>query len=213
MNEKLSQAARLRIEQRPIGELVPYANNSRKHPKTQIRKIADSLKAFGWTNPIIIDSTGNIICGHGRLEAAKSLGLTQVPTIVLDHLSEADRKAYIIADNALAERASWSRKTLSSELIGLAELGYELELTGFDTLEIDTMLSLGEEEEAVDDDVELPTNNIATVSRLGDLWAIGDHRLIVGDARDPTVYERLLDGERVQLIVRSISSSSTRSIA
>ncbi len=119
----------------------------------------------------------------------------------LDHLNDADRRAYIIADNALAERASWSKKTLASELSGLAELGYELELTGFDTLEIETMLSLDVEEEAVDDDVRLPADDVTPVSRPGDLWAIGNHRLIVGDARDPAVYERLLDGERVQLIV------------
>jgi DNA modification methylase len=201
MPDNLSAAAQLKIEYRSTASLIPYVNNARKHPKTQIKKIADSLKAFGWTNPLIIDASGNILCGHGRYEAALSLGMATVPTIMLDHLSEPDRKAYIIADNALAERASWSKQLLASELRGLTEIGYDVELTGFDTIEIDTLLSIGEEEASVDDDVELPSDDHVPVCRVGDLWEIGHHRLIVGDARDPEVYERLLVGERVQLVV------------
>lgn len=201
MTSTLSEAARLKIEYRAASSLTPYAHNSRKHPKSQIKNLAKSLQAFGWTNPLLIDGNGGILCGHGRFEAALTLGMTEVPTICLDHLSDADRRAYIIADNALAEQAGWSKKTLASELSGLAEIGYELELTGFDTLKIDTILGIGDEEESVDDDVHLPDENYRAVSRVGDLWTIGDQKLIVGDARDPAVYERLLDGARVQLTV------------
>jgi DNA modification methylase len=197
----LSEAARLKIEYRATSSLTLYAHNSRKHPKSQIRNIAKSLKAFGWTNPLLIDGNGGILCGHGRFEAALTLGATEVPTICLDHLSDADRRAYIIADNALAEQAGWSKKTLVSELSGLAEIGYELELTGFDTLKIETLLSIGDEDEPADDEVELPGDAYEPISRVGDLWTIGDQKLIVGDARDPSIYEKLLDGERVQLTV------------
>lgn len=139
--------------------------------------------------------------GHLGLGRWVQLGMTSVPTITLEHLSEADRKAYIIADNAIAEKAGWSRKMLASELSGLAEIGYELELTGFDTLEIDTLLAIGDEEEPTDDDVTLPSADYVPVSRVGDLWIIDQQRLIVGDARDKAVFERLLGGERVQLIM------------
>jgi hypothetical protein len=201
MSNVLSSDAQLKIEYLHVGLLKPYANNARKHPKGQIKKLAQSLKAFGWTNPLIIDSEGMVLCGHGRLEAAISLGMAIVPTITLEHLSEADRRAYVIADNALAERATWSRKTLATELSGLAELGYELELTGFDTIQIDTFLSFDEAEEAPDDDVELPSDGYRPVSRLRDLWTIGAHKLAVGDARDRDVYQQLLGNERVQLII------------
>lgn len=200
MSETLSRKAQLKIEYRPIGDLTPYAGNARRHPKHQLRKIAQSLRQFGWTNPIIIDGADTVICGHGRLEAAKLNGEKHVPVITLEHLSEADRKAYIIADNRIAEEAEWSKATLRSELSGLAELGYELEMTGFDALEIDTLLSM-DDDPADEDPVELPGAHVAPVSRVGDLWDIGDHRLIVGDARDSAVYARLLDGENAQLIV------------
>lgn len=200
MDNNLSRKAQLNIEYRAVGELTPYAGNARKHPKSQIRKIAASLKQFGWTNPLIIDGNNTVICGHGRLEAAKLNGEKRVPVIPLEHLSEADRRAYIIADNRIAEEAEWSKATLRNELSGLAELGYELEMTGFDALEIDTLLSM--DDDPVDEDpVELPDDDALPVSRVGDLWEIGDHRLLVGDARDSAAYTRLLDGEKAQLIV------------
>jgi DNA modification methylase len=201
MNSSLSHQARLKIEYRPVSSLMRYENNARQHSKAQLKKIEASIKAFGWTNPIIIDPAGTILCGHGRFEAAASMGLKEVPTITLDHLSEADRKAYIIADNAIAEQAGWSKQMLKSELSGLAEIGYELELSGFDTLKIETILSMDDPEDELDDDVELPDESILPVCRVGDLWEIGDQRLIVGDARDPEVYERLLGDETVQLIL------------
>ncbi|MEZ5654932.1 MAG: site-specific DNA-methyltransferase [Sphingobium sp.] len=190
----------LALEYRAIGELVPYANNARKHSRSQIRKLATSLKTFGWTNPLLIDDDGNLICGHGRLQAARLNGETIVPVINLGRMSEADRRAYIIADNRLAEEAEWSKELLRSELSGLIDLGYEVELTGFDTFEIDGLLTIGEDT-AADDNVDLPVDNAPPISRGGDLWTIGKHKLTVGDARDPAVYERLMGGEYAQLIV------------
>ena len=202
MQNILSKAAQLRIEYRSPDSLRPYANNARKHPRAQIKQIADSIKAYGWVNPLIIDADGGILCGHGRLEAALSLGCTEVPTITLDQLSEADRRAYIIADNAIAEKSGWINSTLSSELSGLAEIGYELELTGLDEVRIEALLSLDDDDgTGKNDDVELPDVPRQPVSRLGDIWDIGRHRLIVGDARNPAIYEGLLGDERVQMII------------
>ncbi|MAK98990.1 MAG: DNA methylase N-4 [Citromicrobium sp.] len=200
MDSELSNEARLRVEYRAIESLTPYAGHARKHPKGQIRKIATSQRQFGWTNPILIGPDGMVLCGHGRLEAAKLNGDSTVPVIALEHLSEADRRAYIIADNRIAEEAQWSKATLRRELSGLAELGYDLEMTGFGSLEIDTVLSM--DDEGVDEDpVEVPDDEAAPVSRIGDLWEIGEHRLLVGDARDPDAYIRLMGGEQAELIV------------
>ncbi|MEM1131849.1 MAG: DNA methyltransferase [Pseudomonadota bacterium] len=192
-------SSKLVVEYRSIDTIRPYANNPRKHPRKQIRKLERSLKERGWTQPLIVDANNNLICGHGRLEAAKRIGESEVPVISLGDMSEADRRAYIIADNKLAEEASWSKELLRSELSGLIELGYEVELTGFDTLEIDMMITLGDEVE--DDCVELPDDQSAPISQIGDLFTIGDHRLIVGDASDAQVYKRLTDDERAQLIL------------
>lgn len=200
MPNDLSSAAQLKIEMRKTNALAAYPGNARKHPKSQIRKIAQSLRQFGWTNPIIVDGENTIICGHGRLEAAKQLGQNSVPVIPLEHLSDADRKAYIIADNRIAEEAEWSKATLKSELSGLAELGYELEMTGFDSLQIDTILSM-DDDPLEEDAVELPDDDVAPVSRVGDLWQIGEHRLVVGDARIAQTYDQLMQGELAELVV------------
>ncbi|MEO6718135.1 MAG: DNA methyltransferase [Novosphingobium sp.] len=196
----LSSKPRLAVPYRRIDELIPYADNPRFHSQTQIRKIQRSLRQFGWTNSLIIDADNNLICGHGRLEAARQLGEVEVPVISLGEMSEADRRAYIIADNRIAAESSWSKGLLRAELRGLIELGYEVELTGFDTLEIDMMISIGDDEPE-DDMVGLPGKKTIPVCRVGDLWHIGTHRLIVGDARDPAIYDRLLAGELAQLIL------------
>lgn len=180
-------------------QLCRAAGNARQHSRAQIRKIRASLRAFGWTNPLIIDETGMILCGAGRYMAAGEEGMETVPVIVLSNMSEAQKRAYILADNKLAEQASWSKALLRKELKGLIEIGYEVELTGFDTIEIDTLITIEEEDGKIDDDVHLPDGSQA-VSRVGDLWHVVDHRVMVGDARDPLVYERLLAGERAQLI-------------
>ncbi|WP_417595928.1 site-specific DNA-methyltransferase [Parasphingorhabdus sp.] len=189
------------VDSYPIDKLTPYANNARKHSRAQIRKIQRSLQTFGWTNPLLIDDAGNLICGHGRLEAAKLNGETVVPVISLGKMNEADRRAYIIADNRLAEEAEWSKDMLRSELSGLIDLGYDVELTGFDMFEIDGTLTFGNDDTDTEENVELPAADAVPVCRLKDLWTIGDHLLLVDDARDPNAYDRLLAGEPAQLIV------------
>lgn len=201
MDTQLSPSAQLHIEYRDLASLTPYANNARKHPRSQIKLIAKSLERYGWTNPILIGADGGVLCGHGRLEAAKLLGLKQVPVISLAHLSDADRKAYVIADNAIAEKSGWSKATLAGEIRGLFEIGYELELTGLDSLTIDTMLSFDDNDGTNNDDVELPTDEIRPVSRRGDLWTIADQCLFVGDARHEDSYRQLLGEEQAQLIL------------
>lgn len=191
----------LAVEYRAIDALIPYANNARHHPQAQIKKLQRSLREFGWTNPILVDDADNVVCGHGRLEAAKRNGEAMVPVINLGQMSEADRRAYILADNKLAEEARWSKDLLRSELSGLIELGYDVELTGFETFEIDGLLNIGDDEEDNEDNVELPEPSGGPVARPGDLWTIGTHRLIVGDARDRLVLERLMDGERARMII------------
>lgn len=192
--------ANLQITWRPLTALHVYERNARQHSKKQLNKLKASLTAFGWSNPLIIDERGMVLCGAGRLEAARQLGMAQVPTIELSHMSDADKRAFIIADNRIASEASWSKQLLRDELQGLIEIGFDVELTGFDTLEIDTMLSFDTPEEKVDDDVHLPADREPLIARLGDLWLCGKHRLVVGDARDPLVYEQLMDGERAQLV-------------
>lgn len=199
MDTGLSPAAQLHIEYRALSALTPYTNNARKHPRSQIKLIARSLETYGWTNPILVGPDGGVLCGHGRLEAAKLLGMTEVPVISLAHLSEADRKAYIIADNAIAEKSGWAKATLAAEVKGLFEIGYELELTGLDNLTIDTMLSFDDNDGTNSDDVELPTDEIRPVSRLGDLWKIADQLVYVGDARSEATYAAILGDERAQL--------------
>lgn len=201
MTDSLSPQAMLKINCRDTGTLTSNPNNARKHPKSQLRLIATSLQRFGWVTPLIIDPDGMILCGHGRYEAALSLGMKSVPTIMLEHLGKADRRAYVIMDNASAEQAGWSDKMLAIELSGLLEIGYDLEFTGLSQLRIDTILSMDDAEEPVDDDVYLPGEQDQPVTQPGDVWDIGVHRLIVGDARDPAVFDRLLHGERVQMTI------------
>lgn len=193
-------SSNLKITQRPAASLHVYENNARRHSKAQLKKLKKSLETFGWVNPLIVDEQGMVLCGAGRLTAALELGMQMVPTIELSHMSEAQKRAYIIADNRIAEQASWSKSLLREELQGLVEIGYDVELTGFDTIEIDTLLSLDDAEAPVDDDVHLPAPTVP-VSLIGDVWEIGRHRLVVGDARDPLVYEKLMAGERAELIM------------
>jgi len=192
----------LAVEYRPVAALIPYANNARRHSPRQLRKLQASLRHYGWTNPILTDDAGNVVCGHGRLEAARLNGETMVPVISLGDMSEADRRAYIIADNRLAEDASWSKQLLRSELSGLIELGYEIELTGFDTFEIDGFINFDDSGAAGGEDrVDLPATPSSPVCRIDDLWHVAEHRLVIGDARDPLVIARLLAGERADMVM------------
>ena len=191
------------IEHRPPGDLKPYARNARTHSAKQIAEIAVSIRAFGFNNPVLIDKDGGIVAGHGRVEAAKQLGLETVPTIRLEHLSEAQKRAYILADNKLAEKAGWDREILAIELQHLSEieLDFDITLTGFEVPEIDVLIEGLEAKPAKADPAdEVPVVSGPAVTRPGDLWQIGPHRLICGDALDAGVYTRLLADETAQLV-------------
>ncbi|MBL8658849.1 MAG: site-specific DNA-methyltransferase [Rhodospirillales bacterium] len=190
------------IELWPIDRLKPYANNARTHSADQIAKIAGSLAEFGWTTPVLVADDGEIVAGHGRVLAAAHLGLSEVPVIRLSHLSPAQVRAYRIADNRLAELAGWDDELLAIELAELGDLDFDLDLTGFDGLELDRLLALaaGEGEGADDEDI-VPEAPAEPVSRPGDLWRMGDHRLLCGDATSAADVAQLLDGARPHLMV------------
>ena len=192
----------LKVERAPISTLRPYAGNARTHTKKQIRQIVESIRTFGWTNPILIDENRRVVAGHGRLEAARLLGLEEVPVIRLRDLTEAQVRAYIIADNRLAELAGWDEKLLSIELKALAkiELDFEIEVTGFNTAEIDSLI-IGPVD-ADDEANRVPEIDADTqpLTAPGYLWQLGAHRLLCGDATDPRSFEKLLDGEAAQMV-------------
>jgi len=177
--------------------------NPRTHSRKQIRQIANSIERFGFTNPILIDSDKRIIAGHGRVEAAKQLGLAAVPTIRLEDMTDAEIRAYVIADNKLAENAGWDRELLAIELQDLIEIdtNFDVTITGFDTPEIDILIGEldGDDIGARDEEVCEP-NTDSAVTRPGDLWLIGKHRLLCGDALDSDSYAHLLDGAEAQMV-------------
>ncbi|ASK89852.1 modification methylase RsrI [Sphingorhabdus sp. SMR4y] len=186
-----------------ITSLQPYERNARTHSKKQVRQIADSIQRFGFTNPVLVSDDGEIIAGHGRVEAAKLIGMKTVPTLALSHLSEAERRAYVLADNRLALNAGWDKEILAIELQGLIDLDFEVELTGFSLAEID--LVLDEASDADPDGVctpedEIPLLQEIAVSRLGDLWQLGRHRLLCGDARNQEDVALLLDGSKANMV-------------
>ena len=200
MTHMLNSASPMTIIYRLLGDLHANPLNVRIHPKAQISKLKKIIRKVGFRNPVLIDKHGMILCGHARVLAAEALGMRKVPTILVEGLSEADVRALVLADNVIHDKAGYDKRLLRTELTYLAEIGYELELTGFDTIEIDTMLSVGEESaEADTDEVGLEPSAEPPVSRVGDYWHIDDERLIVGDARDPLVVERLMDGKRAQM--------------
>jgi DNA modification methylase len=186
-----------KIEQWPAARLVPYARNSRTHSDAQVAQIAASIAEFGFTNPILAGSDGVIVAGHGRLAAAQRLGLEQVPVVVLDHLTPVQRRALVIADNRIAENAAWDDEMLRVELQSLQDDGFDLDITGFDADALAEIL-LGEESstEGQTDDDEVPELIETPVSKPGDIWIMGAHRLLCGDATDPASYKRLM-GESV----------------
>ena len=183
----------------PLSRLRPYERNPRTHSREQIAKIADSISEFGFTNPILVDGAAGIIAGHGRLEAARRLGLAQVPVIELTHLSEEQKRAYLIADNRLALDAGWDDDLLREELEALRAGGFELGLTGFDDEELAALLEGQPEGSAEEEDVVPEVLEEAT-SRLGDLWLLGRHRLLCGDALDPEQVDALMGGDRARMV-------------
>ena len=200
----LSHRADPRIEVIPPGQLTPYRNNARTHSRKQIRQIAESIRRFGFTNPVLIDNAGQIIAGHGRVEAAKLIGLAEVPTLRLSHLSETEKRAYILADNRLAENAGWDREILAVELQALIDLDFEVELTGFATPDVDLVLDDAAEAEGntpgPEDEVPEPPAAGAATSRAGDTWALGSHRLLCGSALEAAAYHTLMVGEPAAMV-------------
>lgn len=185
------------VEMMQLGDLKPAERNARTHSKKQIKRIASSIREFGFLNPVIIDDANMILAGHGRLEAARQVGLTHVPVVRFDHLTAAQKRAYLIADNRIAEQAGWDREMLAIELGELVDLlpieGFDISLTGFDTPEIDLLLadmavSRSEPQEAI------PLPPRSAVSKPGDLWHLGKHRLLCGDAQQANQLSRLMNG-------------------
>ncbi|UPK38630.1 ParB N-terminal domain-containing protein [Bradyrhizobium sp. 186] len=190
----------MQIEPLSIDLLKPYAANARTHSAKQIKQIAQSIERFGFNNPVLIDDDGMVIAGHGRLEAAKLLKMTTVPCVRLSHLSKDEQRAYILADNRLAEKAGWDNEILAIELKQLAELGFDVDLTGFEPAEVDLII------EGVGDESDQPENRIPersesdAVSRPGDTWRLGKHILVCGDATDPHAYDLLIGDESADFI-------------
>ena len=189
------------IVERPIGSLKPYRQNARIHSAKQIAQIAESIETFGFTNPVLVDEQNRILAGHGRVEAAKQLGWTNVPTLQIAHLSEAEKRAYILADNKLAENAGWDADLLRIELGALAELDldFDLTVTGFEAPEIDVILGSADEYDGAEDP-PLDEPPAKAISQPGDRWLLGKHRLLCGDATDTDAYIRLLDGAQADMV-------------
>jgi hypothetical protein len=197
MTAKAKPHGSLQIAQVAIGRLVPYARNARTHDESQIAQIAASITEYGFTNPVLIDAKGGIIAGHGRVLAAQALGLAQVPCIVLAHLSAAQRRSYVLADNKLALNAGWDEELLRIELGELRDAGADLELTGFSAAELAALLDANPGQGDPD---EVPPVPPVPVSRTGDLWLLGKHRLMCGDSTCGADVERLMNGERASLM-------------
>ena len=189
----------MQVEQLKVGDLIPYVNNSRTHSDEQVMQVASSIKEFGFTNPILIDDDGGIIAGHGRLMAAKKLGLDEVPCIRLGHLSEAQRKAYVIADNQLALNSGWDLDTLKLEMDRLGELDFDIELLGFDD---DFLASLMIEEpgEGLTDEDAVPEPPETPTTVEGDVWVLGNHRLMCGDSTSIDAVDKLMDGKMADMV-------------
>jgi DNA modification methylase len=184
----------LAIEYRPLDALIPYARNARTHSDAQVAEIAASIREFGWTNPILVDGGNGVIAGHGRLLAARKLGLTSVPVIELAGMSEAQRRAYVLADNRLALNAGWDEAMLAAEIADLTALGADLGIAGFGASELERLLDLHRQGGAPVFPDEAPAPPEHSVTRTGDLWAMGEHRLLCGDATNADDLLRVLDG-------------------
>lgn len=216
----------LRIVYKSVKQLVPYANNARVHTESQVNIIAKSIQEFGFNNPVLIDDMGNVIAGHGRILAAQKLDLKKVPCIVLSHLSDRQQRAYILADNKIALRSTWDMDKLSTELSDLVGMGFDLGLTGFDEGELDSILrseiiipdfpvapeppaTAPEPTQTIrsevvtggltDDDV-VPDNPNIPVSEHGDVWVLGDHKVMCGDSTDPNQVLVLMAGSKANMV-------------
>jgi hypothetical protein len=195
----------MEVEVMPIANLRPYPRNARTHSRKQIKQIANSIQRFGFTNPVLISDENEIVAGHGRVEAAKLIGYSTVPTLRLAHLNAAERRAYVIADNKLALNAGWDREILAIELQSLIDTDFDVELTGFSLAEVDFVLDEARESSVhssvgPEDDVPPLGDASSAVSFAGDVWQLGRHRLTCGDSRLATTIELLMKGERAHVI-------------
>lgn len=181
----------MKMETLAVSALRPYPKNARTHSRKQIRQIAKSIERFGFCNPVLIDDDNQIIAGHGRADAAKLLEIKEIPTVRLSHLSNDEKRAYILADNRLAEKAGWDREIILTELQHLTEVGFDLDLTGFETAEIDLLMNDLSAKDPREDEAP-PYGKEPVISRAGDLWILGKHMLLCGDARNETSYRRLM---------------------
>lgn len=190
-----------KIEQWPTAKLLPYARNARTHSEAQVAQIAASIAEFGFTNPILAGGDGVIVAGHGRLAAAQKLGLGTVPVVVLDHLSPTQRRALVIADNRIAENAGWDDAMLRVELEALQLEGFDLDLTGFDADALAELLAGDEPDfDGQADEDAVPEVSETPISRPGDVWVLGPHRLLCGDSTVAESYDRLLQGEVADMV-------------
>ena len=191
----------MKIEQVALNRLIPYARNSRTHSDKQVAQVAASIREFGFTNPVLIDGEGGIIAGHGRVMAARKLGMDKVPCIRLAHLTEAQRRAYVIADNKLALNAGWDEQMLALEFKDLQDLGVDIELTGFSIGDVDELLAeLDATPEGATDADETPPVQAEAVSKPGDVWVLGKHRIMCGDSTDVGAVAVLMDGKKAVLM-------------
>lgn len=189
-----------RFEKVSIDKLVPYVRNARTHSKEQILQLRSSLREFGFVNPVIVDKDLNIIAGHGRILAAKEEGITEVPCIFVEHLTEVQKRAYIIADNRLALNAGWDAEMLSVELADLQGADFDISLLGFEDAELNKLL--GDIEDVKDDDFDVDTElKKSAITKVGDLWLLGKHRLVCGDSTKAETFEILMDGKQANLTV------------
>jgi DNA modification methylase len=189
----------MEIKEVEVSALIPYAKNSRTHDDAQVAQIAASIKEFGWTNPILVDGDKGVIAGHGRLLAARKLGMAKVPTIELKDMTEAQKKAYVIADNKLALNAGWDTNFLSLELQELKDQDFDLTLLGFDDKELDALLA-PETTEGLTDEDSVPDTPIEPKTKLGDIYILGNHRLMCGDSTSIDAVDKLMNGQKADMV-------------
>lgn len=194
-----SDEPRLQVEYWPLARLIPYARNARTHSEAQVAEIAGSIRAFGFSNPILVSETGDIIAGHGRLAAARKLGLTEAPVVVLRNLTEFERRQLVLADNRIALNAGWDKEMLSLELADLSGMGADLSALGFTAKELSAALS--RIEPGLTDEDNIPELAEVAVSQTGDVWQLGPHRVACGDSRDADLVKALFTGTVPQLMV------------
>jgi DNA modification methylase len=187
------------VEYRKVVALIPYARNAKQHTDAQVAQIAASIREFGWGAPILVDGKNNVIAGHGRLLAARKLGMDEVPVVPMSHLTDTQRRALILADNKIGENASWDDELLGLELTELRELGFNLDLTGFSPEEWDALINGDEAKDGLTDDDAVPEVPETPVSKTGDIWVMGEHKLLCGDATKAQDYATLLGDELVDM--------------